>query len=93
MAAQHQAARRVAVEPVRQRRAARQPEPQRAESVFKAWSALRTAMHGNAGRLVDDQHQTVAVKKAGVYLFRRHAQQAIRNIMTRLRPAADFRQS
>src|SRR5262245_52281620 len=72
MAAEHEAAGRVAVEPMRQSGAARQAEAQRIEIVLEAASALRAAMHVNTGRLVDHQHQSVAVKQPRLHLFRRH---------------------
>ena len=34
-------------------------------------------MHGDASRLVENQHQAVPIQEAGVYLFRRHALQGI----------------
>src|SRR5262245_29433048 len=72
VAPQHQAARRVAVEPVGERRGARQPVAQRAEIILQALTALGSAMHRHAGRLVDDQHQPVAVEHAGHHVFRCH---------------------
>jgi hypothetical protein len=69
MAAEHQAAGGVAVEPMRQRRRARQSEPQRGEVIFQAFAAFGTAMHGDARRLIDDQHQAVAVKEPRHHLF------------------------
>ena len=76
----------VAVEPMRQRRRARQPEAQCAEVIFQAFAALGTAMHSDARRLIDDQHQAVAIEEprhhlfCGVFrgrLFRRHGGTAI----------------
>ena len=61
MAAKHQAAGGVAVEPVRQRRRPRQSETQRVEMIFQAFAALGAAMHGKARRFVDHQHQPIAV--------------------------------
>ncbi len=72
VAAEHQAAGGVAVEPVRQRRRARQAEAQRVEIVLQARPALRPAMHREAGRLVDHQHQPVAIEQARQHLFRCH---------------------
>jgi hypothetical protein len=77
MAAEHEAAGGVAVEPMRQRGRARQPETQRAEMVLEALAALRSLVHGETRRLVDDQHQGVAVEHASHYLFRGHAEIAI----------------
>ena len=61
---EHENARRVAVEPVRQRRRLRQPEAQQREPVFEVRPAARPGMHRNPGRLVDNQHQPVAVEHA-----------------------------
>src|SRR5262245_9420148 len=77
MAAKHEAAGGVAVEPMRQRGCARQPEAQRAEIVLEAFAPLRPLVYGEARRLVDDQHQGVAVEHASDYLFRGHAEIAI----------------
>jgi len=59
----------VAVEPMRQRRRARQPEAQRAKVIFQAFAALGTAMHGDARRLIDDQDQAVAIEEPRHHLF------------------------
>src|SRR5438552_10780262 len=64
MAAEHEAAGGLAIEPVRQLRSARQAEAQRVEPVFEARAAFRPAMHREAGRLVDHQHQTITMKHA-----------------------------
>ena len=72
VAAEHQAAGGVAVEPVRQRRRPRQPEAQRVEMIFQAFAAFGAAMHGEARRLVDHQHQPVAVEQPRHHLFRGH---------------------
>ncbi len=56
VAAEHQAAGGVLVEPVRQSRIARQAEAQRVEIILQAAAALRAAMHRKARRLVDHQH-------------------------------------
>ena len=61
MAPKHQATRSFAIEPVRERRIARQAEPQRVEIVFEALPALRPLVHRDSRRLVEDQHQAVAV--------------------------------
>src|SRR5438128_2132182 len=73
MPAEHQAARRVAVEPMRQSGAPGQAEAQRIEIGLQIFAAFRTSMHGNAGGLVDDEHQSVAVEQPGNELFRGHA--------------------
>ena len=41
-----------------------QAEAQLVEGVLETGPALGAAMHGDAGRLVEDEHQPVAVKKA-----------------------------
>jgi len=66
--AEHEAAGRVAIQPMRQNRRARQAKAQRVEIILQRRAAfirgaLRTAMHRNAGRLVDHQHQSVTVQK------------------------------
>src|SRR5437660_10647864 len=70
MPAEHQAARRVAVEPVRQSGAAGQAEAQRIELRLQIFAAFRASMDGNAGGFVDDEHQPVAVEQPGNELFR-----------------------
>src|ERR1700720_1001066 len=40
--------------------------------VFDALTAVRAAVHGEAGRLVDHQHQPVAVQQPRHHLFRGH---------------------
>ncbi len=77
VAAEHQAARGVAVEPMRQRRRARQPEAQCVEMILEALAALRAPMHGHAGRLVDHQHQGIAIDEPSHHLFRCHNETAI----------------
>ena len=72
MAAKHEAPGGIAVEPVRQRRRARQSEPQRVEMVFQALAAFGTAMHGETCRLVDHQHEPIAVQEPRHHLFRGH---------------------
>ena len=73
MAAEHEAARRVAVEPMRQRGVARQAEAQVAEEILEDLAALGAAMHGQAGGLVHHQNQPVAIEQSRKNLFRRHA--------------------
>ena len=72
VAAEHQAAGGVAVEPVRERGRARQAEAQRVEMILQALAALRPPVHREPGRLVDHQHQPVAVEQARHHLFRCH---------------------
>ncbi len=77
MTPQHKAARCIAVEAVRQRGCARQTETQCVEIVFKGIAALGAAMHRQSCRLVDHQHQPIAIKEAAEHLFRCHAETAI----------------
>src|SRR5688572_10811924 len=77
MAAEHQAAGGFLVQPVREARRARQAEAQRVEMILQARPALRPLVHGEAGGLVDDQHQPVAVEQAAPHLFRCHGQTGI----------------
>ena len=72
MASEHQAAGGVAIEPVRKRRRSRQPEAQRVEMILKALATLGAAMDREAGRLVDHQHEPVAVEEARHHLFGGH---------------------
>src|SRR6476661_2685668 len=77
VSAENQAACGVAVEPVCQRRRTRQAEPQCIEIVLESLAALGAAMHWQSRRLVDDQHQAVAIEEAGQHLFRCHPETAI----------------
>src|SRR5438270_1055473 len=61
---QHQTAAGVAIETVRERRRVRQAEAQLVELAFEIGTAAGAGMHGNPGRLVDDDDQTVAIKDA-----------------------------
>ena len=70
MAAENEAARSFAVQPVRQHRRPRQAEPQRVERGLQIGAAFGAAMHRQPGRLVDHQHQAVAVEYAGQDFFR-----------------------
>src|SRR4051794_7659807 len=72
VAAEHETARGVAIEPMRERGGARQPEPQRAEIIFQALAALGALVHGEARRLVEHQHQAVAIEQASDDLFGGH---------------------
>ena len=71
MASQHETAGSVLVEPVGQHRRPRQAEAQAVERSLQIGAALGAAMHGQAGRFVDDQHQAVAVEHAGLDFVRR----------------------
>ncbi len=77
VAAEHQAAGGVAIKPMGERRRARQAVAQRVEKILQARAALGAAMHGKARRLVDHQHQAVAVEHATLHLFRCHGETAI----------------
>ncbi len=77
VAAQHKAARRVAVEPVGERGAARQAEFQMLETLFQIFAAFGAPMNGKAGGFVEDQHHAVAMDEAGNDLFRVHGLEAI----------------
>ena len=80
VAAEHQAPRGIAVQAVCQRRRARQPEPQRAEMILQAFAAPRSfgaLVDRESGRLVDDEHQGVAIKHSRYHLFRGHDETAI----------------
>ena len=66
MAPKYKAAGGIAVEPVGQHGWPRQAEPQRVERRFQVGTPLRTAVHRQPGRLVDDQHQPVAMEHAGL---------------------------
>src|SRR5262249_44959545 len=72
MAAEHQAARGVAIETTREPRRAGQAAAQRAKILFEALAALRPLVNGKARRLVDHQHQAVAIDQPSHYLFRGH---------------------
>jgi fused signal recognition particle receptor len=82
MAPEHEASGRVLVEAVGERRRPRQPVPQGIEIVLQARTALRAAMHRQPDRLVDDQHQAVAVEHAsqhviGINVFKWHDETGI----------------
>src|SRR6516162_6597592 len=79
MPAEHEAAGRVAIEPVRQRRRARQAETQGREMVLEAFAALRPPMHGKTRRFIDHQHQAIAIKEPRYSLFRGHARRRRRS--------------
>jgi hypothetical protein len=72
VAPEHQAARRVAIEPVHEGGVARQTEAQRRKIIFETFTALRAAMNRDPGRLVDDEHQPVAIEKPREQFFPGH---------------------
>ena len=71
-----------------ERRVARQAEPQRAEAIFQVGAALGAAVHGDAGGLVDHQHQGVAVEQAGFEIERATAVQGFSITLRQHRPLA-----
>ena len=75
--AKHQAAGRVTIEAMRQRRRTRQSEAQCIEIIFEGIAAFRPTMDRQSGRFVDHQHQPIAIQQAGKHLFRCHAETAI----------------
>ena len=72
MSSEHETTGRLAIEPMGERWLSRQAEAQRFEIVLEAGAALRPAMHGDAGRLVEDEHQSVAVEQPRSCFFGRH---------------------
>ena len=72
MAAEHQAAAGIAIEPVRQLRPIRQAEAQAVQQALEVRPALGAGMHREAGRLVEDQHQRVAIQETRVQLLGAH---------------------
>ncbi|MET3325892.1 hypothetical protein ABIF54_003145 [Bradyrhizobium japonicum] len=64
MAAEDEATGGVLVQPVGQHRRPRQAETERVEGCLQIGAALGAAMHRQTGRLVDDQHQSVAMEHA-----------------------------
>ena len=74
MPSEHQAARGVAVEAVRERGLARQAEAQGVEIVLEARAAFRPGVNGDAGGLVEHEHHPVAVEQPRCCFFRRHGE-------------------
>src|SRR6185437_2026174 len=72
MAPEDEAARGVAVEPMREGGPARQAEAQRVEIVLEARAALGAGMNGDAGRLVENEHHPVSVDEPRSCFFRGH---------------------
>ena len=68
---QNQAAGGVLVQPMGEHRRPRQAEAQRVEGGLQIGAALGAAVHGQAGRLVDHQHQPVAVEHTRLDFFGR----------------------
>jgi hypothetical protein len=69
MSAQHQHARRVGIEAVRQRRRTRQAEAQRIETFLEVGGFAGAGMDRETGRLVDHQDQPVAMENARLDLL------------------------
>jgi hypothetical protein len=74
---EHQAAGRIAVEAMRQMRRARQPEAKRGEIILQTFAPLGSFVHRQPLRLIDYEHQTIAIEHACGHLFRRHDELAI----------------
>ena len=66
MPSQHQAAGGITIEPMCQHRRARQAESQGIERRLQIGAALGAAMYRQSRRLVDHQHQPVAMEHAGL---------------------------
>src|SRR5271167_4895795 len=64
MPSEHEAATRVAVEAMGERRRMRQAEAQRVEAAFEIRTTARSGMHSDPRRLVDDQYEPVAIEDA-----------------------------
>ena len=72
MPSEHQTARGVAVEPMRKRGLARQAEAQGVEIILEARAAFRPGMNGDAGGLIENEHEPVAIEEPLSCFFRRH---------------------
>ena len=72
MPSEHQTARGVAVEPMRKRGPARQAEAQGVKIILEARAAFRPGMNGDAGGLIENEHQPVAIEEPRSCFFRRH---------------------
>ena len=75
--AKNKAAGRIPIEAMSKRRRARQSETKRIEIVLQAFAALGPFMNREPGRLVDYQHQRIAIEHARDYLFRHHRRAGI----------------
>ena len=62
MPPEDETARGVAVQPVSERGGAWHAEPQIVEMILEARAAFRASVHRHSGRLIDDQHQPVAME-------------------------------
>src|SRR6185437_5188348 len=74
MAPEDEAARGVAVEPMREGGPARQAEAQRVEIVLEARPAFRPGMDGDAGGLVENEHHPVSVDEPRACFFWGHGE-------------------
>src|SRR5689334_22585186 len=74
MAPEHQAARGVAVESMREGGLARQAEAERVEIVLEARPAFRPRMNGDACGLVENEHHPVSVDEPRSCFFRGHGE-------------------
>ena len=63
MAPEHQTAGGVAIEPVRERRIARQAEAKMMERVLEVFAALRTLVNRDSRRLVENEDQRIAIEQ------------------------------
>ncbi len=72
MPSEHQAARGVAIEPMRKPRPARQAEAQGVKIILEARAAFRPGVNGDSGGFIENEHQPVAVEKPRSCFFRRH---------------------
>ena len=73
VAPEDQAAAGVAIEPMGELRAPRQAEAQSVQEILEVGAALRAGVHREPRRLVDDQHQRVAVQDARKQLLGGHS--------------------
>ena len=74
MAPEHQAARGVAVEPMRKGWPARQAKAQGVEVILKARAALRTGVNRDSRGLVENENHPVAVEEPRYRFFRHHGE-------------------
>ncbi len=72
MAAEHETAAGVAIEPMRERRRRLEPEGQGGQQRLQIGTRPGGAMHGDAGRLVQHQHVGIPIEYALCQRFRRH---------------------
>ena len=80
MPSEHQAARRVAIEPVGERGLPGQAEAQGVKIVLEARSAFRTGVNSDAGWLIENEHHSVAIEQPRCCFFQRHGEKWYANI-------------